>query len=306
MVKLKESGIRSLFHQKVIAKYILIWKNPVIATQISNTRAINPAINVAVQSTIEYSKDASQYPMDGIMLSSLNDFMRECGGRSQLKDLTTTDVVKLFIKPKVSHSKSSYCEYLKTIDPRSVGEAQVYISYAWRYQFLEVLDTLQSHFESEPNVFIWIDIFSMSLFIDTTIYTEIDDLLWNIMSIIRKVKHTVFIFSPWNHAITAWIFHEILCTVLEMSKFEIAMSSTDKSLLMGIGARSTIESILQEIDCRNSAISDLTAMRILYIIDNTVGFDYMNKLVSERLMETLATFMEKEAEFKAGIVDETN
>ena len=92
-------------------------------------------------------------------------------GRSQLKDLTTTDVVKLFIKPKVSHSKSSYCEYLKTIDPRSVGEAQVYISYAWRYQFLEVLDTLQSHFESEPNVFIWIDIFSMSLFIDTTIYT---------------------------------------------------------------------------------------------------------------------------------------
>ena len=80
MVKLKEFGIRSLFYQKVIAKYILIWKNPVIATQISNTRAINPAINVAVQSTIEYSKDASQYPMDGIMLSSLNDFMRECGG----------------------------------------------------------------------------------------------------------------------------------------------------------------------------------------------------------------------------------
>ena len=92
-----------------------------------------------------------------------------------LEGLTTTEVVRMFIKPLVTHKKSSYCEYLKTIDSHSVGVAQVYISYAWRYKFLDVVDTLQYHFINNQDIFIWIDIFSMSQFINTTIYTEVDD-----------------------------------------------------------------------------------------------------------------------------------
>ena len=310
IAKLKELGIHSLFHQKVIARNILVWSNPVIENDHSNYCTINPATNVEVHSTIEYSNSSSQYAIEGVKLSTLDKFIDECGGRSVLEGLTTTEVVRMFIKPLVTHKKSSYCEYLKTIDPHIVGVAQVYISYAWRYKFLDVVDTLQSHFMNSPDIFIWIDIFSMSLFTQSTVYTEVNDFLWSIMSIIRMVKHTVLIFSPWNHTLTAWIFHEILCTIFHTSrtedcKFEIAMSLTDKIKLKRVGAWSKIESILQEIDCRNSTTSDpLMAMRILFLIESTVGFDEMNKLVFERLKGSLRAIMGDEKEFKEGTVDE--
>ena len=86
--------------------------------------------------------------------------------------------------------------------------------------------------------------------------------------------------------------------------FEIAMSSTDKIKLNRVGARSRIESILQEIDCRNStATNPIMAMRILLLIETTVGFHQVNVLVSERLMESLRAIMGDEEEFTEGTVD---
>ena len=307
IAKLQELGIHSLFHQKVIAQNILIWKNRIYDTCIPDIRIINPNIDVKVLSTIEYSNNTFQYPVDGMKLSSLEKFIDECGGWLALEGLTTTEVVKMFIKPLVFHKKSSFCEYLKTIDPSSVAEAQVFISHAWRYQFLDLVDTLQSHFEKNQDIFIWIDIFSMSPFIEPIVDVEVDDFLWSIMSIIRKVKHTVFIFSPWKYTMTAWILHEILCTVChttrkEDCKFEIAMSSDDKKKLLRIGATG-IKSILQQIDCRNSTTSDpLSQMRILYLIETTVGFDVMNKLVFDSMTDILMPLMTKEEVREGGTI----
>ena len=297
IMTLQKSGIRSSFHQKVIARNILTWKNQVATKAISDVYRINPVTDVTILSTIEYSNTTFQYPVDGIKLSSLNKFIDECGGRFALEDLTTTDVVKMFIKPFIIHKKSSYCEYLKTIDPSSVGEAQVFISHAWKYQFLDVVDTLKYHFMNTPNIYVWIDSFSINNFIDP----DIDDYLWSMMSIIKQVKHTVLIFFPWNNTVqpltSAWILYEIYCTTFRMSrsedcKFEIAMRPTDKYTLMKIVADGTVKPILPSIDCRNSTtFNPLPKIRILYLIDTTVGYDKMDEVVSECIEDTWSTLL---------------
>ena len=69
IVKLKELGIHSLFHQKVIARNILIWKNPVIANELSEDHVISSGDDIEVQATIEYSNSSSQYPIEGVILT---------------------------------------------------------------------------------------------------------------------------------------------------------------------------------------------------------------------------------------------
>ena len=94
--------------------------------QLSN--ASNPA------SISQSRENKLPFPKEGIRLSSLEYFIRECGGRSALKGRTTTDVNNSFQKPLTVHMKSSYCAYLKTKNETMVGEAQVFISHAWKYE----------------------------------------------------------------------------------------------------------------------------------------------------------------------------
>jgi len=115
VVKLEESEIHSKLHQNVIARNILVWRS------------------------LAGRKDTLPFPRVGIKLSSVDSLINECGGRSVLEGLTSTDVNNMYQKPQTIHKKSSYCDYLKTRDPNSVG-AQVFISHAWKYKFLEVVD----------------------------------------------------------------------------------------------------------------------------------------------------------------------
>ena len=38
----------------------------------------------------------------------------------------------------------------------------MFISHAWKYQFLDVMDALRNYFRSEPNIIIWFDVFSVN------------------------------------------------------------------------------------------------------------------------------------------------
>ena len=144
------------------------------------------------------------------------------------------------------------------------------------------------------------DVFSKNTFVDA----EVDDRLWILMSIIKRVKHTVLIFSPRNYTVqplnSAWILYEIYCTTYmsrsENCKFDIAMSPDDKHILTKIAANSSVESILPSIDCRNSTTFDpLHKIRILYLIETTVGFEDMNTIVYECIRDTCAACINKEA-----------
>ena len=282
IAELQESGIRSNFHQKVIARNILAWKScPATTADVANLGGTLP------------------FPKEGIKLSSLEIFINECGGRSVLDGLSTTDVNNLFQKPLTIHMKSSYCDYLKTIDVNSVGEAQVFISHAWKYKFLDVVDTMRYHFRDNPHIIIWFDLFSNN----QHGAPDLDFYWWSttFKSAIVKFNYTVMILSPWNNPIPltrAWCLFEIYCTAECKCKFEVAISQADQeNFLEAIqisasknmdrrNAMRPLHAMLATIDVRKSeSWNPDDKYRIFDAVERSVGFVGINKLVFERLRD---------------------
>ena len=207
--KLKETGIASVFHRKVIARNILAWKS--ISHEKSSLQALG---------------DLQLPPKLGIKLSSLEFFIGECGGRSVLADLSTADVNNLYLKPLTGHMKASYCEYLKSNEVSGVGEAEVFISHSWESKFLDVVDTLTYRFRDNPDAIIWFDLFSINQ--HSSVQMELSWCNTTMKSIIEQFKHIIIISYPSNNPSKLKRLHgNSECTCL----FDISLSPSDEENL---------------------------------------------------------------------------
>ena len=139
------------------------------------------------------------FPKDGVKLSYIKEFYDACGGKSKLEGLTTTQVNELFQMPMTATSKSSLCEYLKKTNHPAVGLATVFISHAWLYKFLDVVDALEYHFRDNPDVIVWFDLFSNNQ--HRACELEFDWWHTTFKSAIQDFGHTVIVFAPWNNPI---------------------------------------------------------------------------------------------------------
>ncbi len=97
--------------------------------------------------TAEKLSKIRQFTSTGISLTGIHEFIENNGGRQAFKDKTTTQVSELVLKmTKLSKGGISYCDY---IGGGVVKEkADVFISHAWRYLFLDVVDSIKS-FEAQ-------------------------------------------------------------------------------------------------------------------------------------------------------------
>jgi hypothetical protein len=173
------------------------------------------------------------FPKDGIRLSSINVFYNACGGRDKLIGLTTTEVNEKFLKPITQSSQLSYCELLKSQaggnDNGCIDKAVVFISHAWKYEFLHVIDALEYHLRDTPDIIIWFDLFSNNQ------HQAVDlDFNWwcnTFKSAIKEFGRTVMVLAPWSNPTPltrGWCLFEIYCTIITNSKFEVAMSKTHR------------------------------------------------------------------------------
>ena len=172
-----------------------------------------------------FSAGVLAFPKDGVKLSYVAEFLAICGGREKLQGLTTTEVSEKFVKPMSESCQSSFCDMLKGQSHPAVGVASVFISHAWKYRFLEVVDALIYHFEDEPSIVIWFDLFSNNQ------HKAVDlDFQWwstTFKSAIEQFGRTVMVFAPWNDPIPltrGWCLFELYCTIVTRSHFEVAMS----------------------------------------------------------------------------------
>ena len=99
------------------------------------------------------------FPKDGVKLCAVDEFIQRAGGEAKLLDLTTTDVCNQFLKPLTSESKGSYCDVLKQENSPDVGVAHLFISHAWKYKFLDVVDAIKHHLKDDKDTIIWFDLF---------------------------------------------------------------------------------------------------------------------------------------------------
>ena len=246
------------------------------------------------------------FPKHGIRLSHLPNILEIFGGREGLIGLTTTEVSEKIVKPLTAESKLSVCEYLEKINHNAYApESTVFLSHAWKYQFLDVVDAIIEHFQDRSNreqiredeIIIWFDIFSnnqhQAVLLDFTWWST------TFFSAIEQFHYTVVVLAPWQNPIPftrVWCLFELFCTVKTKSKLEIALTKQEKGIFLQQMIQyptKYAEEMLATIDCRNSdCFIPEDKVRIFAAIQETVGFEALNGLVIQRLQAWNLEFLQ--------------
>ena len=106
----------------------------------------------------------------------------------------------------------------------NVKTANVFVSSAWKHQFLNVVDAHRMRFGSdESKVYLEFDLFSNNQHgVDPSPPLE----WWceTFRSAIRDLGHAVMIIGPWNNPIPltrVWCLWEVYCAHIRNTKFEV-------------------------------------------------------------------------------------
>ena len=117
--------------------------------------------------------------------------------------MTTNDVCFGIVKPATEHVKTSYAEMLSnTTEPGEVNDATVFVSHAWKYTFVDVVDALSSLSE---NAYVWFDVFTVNQ--HASLQVPPDWWFTTFKEAVASIGHTVLILMPWDDPISltrAW------------------------------------------------------------------------------------------------------
>ena len=249
------------------------------------------------------------FPCYGIKLNHLEKFILNCGGREILENKTTTEVRDEFIIPMTLWDENSYCEMIKQLKDENereedVGEANVFISHAWSYKFLEVVDLLLQYFNNNDNdnndndtnnnnnnnkeeIIIWFDIFSVNQHNNSN--QQVSDDYWydTFRNAIKKFGRTVMVLSPWNDPVPltrAWCLWELYCTVITNSTFEIAMTNESKQQFiqdMLKDPQQEINKMLSIINVeRSESYLPEDKERIFNLVKGSIGFSNLLSVIT--------------------------
>ena len=235
----------------------------------------------------ECAFDDKVFPKDGVKLSFIQEFFAARGGRDKLEGLTTTEVCEQHIKPLTASTKSSFCELLKLDEHPAVHKADVFVSHAWRYKFLDVVDTLVSHLENEPDIVIWFDLFSNNQHKATVLPYE----WWctTFKSAIGEMDRMIMVLSPFHDPIPytrAWCIFEAYCCADNKKSFEIAMRQEEEHNFLTEAKNdptNTVNKMLSVIDAgKSECFIPADKDRIFQAIRETVGFHHINSMLFEQ------------------------
>ncbi|KAJ1548757.1 hypothetical protein HK405_015596 [Cladochytrium tenue] len=107
----------------------------------------------------------------GVRLSFFHKFIKKCGTRAAFSGLTTADVNAKIVQPATLYAKASLVDCLLAYgDTHNIGPADWFVSHAWMYPFLDVVDALDRYFDNanstgqdeNPDPFLWFDLYTNS------------------------------------------------------------------------------------------------------------------------------------------------
>jgi hypothetical protein len=242
---------------------------------------------------------ALPFPKAGITVSFLEEFVLQHGGRTRFDGLNTTQVCEQILKPVTFTTQASYCEYMETQNHPKVGLATVFVSHAWLFKFLDVVNALQYHFRHSMETIVWFDLFSNNQ--HQAVNLDFDWWCGTFMSAIREFGNTLMILAPASDPIPltrGWCIFELYCTIETNSNFQVAMC--DEHLTMFFkeleeDEEKTIDKMLATINARNSkCFKPEDKEKIFAAIERTVGFNRINTMIFDRLMDWVVKVMEME------------
>ncbi len=269
----------------------------IVPTNDGQTKLI---IRSSSSSTTDSSNSHESYfPKLGVKLSYLDEFIDKCGGQRKLKGLCTTDINEKFVKPMTEEKKISLCGMLQDEKHGSVGHATIFVSHAWQYEFLNVVNALQYHLRETPHVVIWFDLFSINQH-DTKKWSQN---WWSttFMSEIKEIGHTVMVMSPWNDPLPytrTWCVFEAYCARVGKCKFELALNAKDREqLVKDMENTPNIESMLGDISVEKSQASRQEDKEMIFkVLKESVGFRSANEIVFDQMRRWVIEMAKEELE----------
>ena len=240
----------------------------------------------------------SDLSLFGVKLSYFCRFISECGGREKLEGWTTTEVMEAFVKPVTAATRLSFCEYIMSDGDKekAVMTAEWFVSHAWKYKFLDVVDALSRHFDGADPV-LWFDVFSVSQHKADVRPFE----WWNttFLSAVGMMGRVVMVLQPWDRPVTlgrAWCIFEVFACESTMSEFSIAMTESESYRFMQMIIENPI-SILEAfktIRCEESECYKIEDKeQIFEVIRRTVGFSQLDSMVLRKIVQVLCLELQK-------------
>lgn len=224
--------------------------------------------------------------------------MEKCGGKKALEGKSTAQVCEEFVKPFTTTTsfsnqpkKVSYCELLQAEKHPAVGVATIFVSHAWKFVFLKVLEALSFHITHQLKLadpILWFDVFSNNQHLAPNL--SFDWWCNTFKSAIREFGHTVLVLSPWKDPIPltrAWCLFEIYCTADSHCQFTVAMSAADEEMFIADMRRSgisVVKEMMAKVDLnRSECYKPEDKDRIFEAVRRTIGFDGLNGIVFSAL-----------------------
>ena len=251
-------------------------------------------VSVNIPPTLQVETfDKTIVPRGGVRLSFLKEFISNplwnpSGTKYDFNGKTTTDVCNDVVKVLTKQYQCSLCDLLKALNHNAFCEkADVFISHAWKYPFLDVIAILEHHFKDNPDVIVWFDLFCNNQHQATEF--EFDWWATTFKTAIKDFKHTVMILMPWNDPIPlkrCWCLYELYCSYEMNCRFEVAMGEKGyKEFIDAVEngketAGEVTNKMLATIDISKAdAFKEKDKEMILDAVSKTVGLTQLNGVV---------------------------
>lgn len=252
------------------------------------------------------------FPEGGVSLSILLA-LRDLVEQRHDPKWTTTDVCDNIIKPWTQPSQTSFAEYMRlshSIEPHpNLGlthgqafhptTAHIFISHAWKYVFLDVVDSIQLFFEgneegmSPDTTFLWFDLFLNNQWSAPLLPQE----WWKSVfkEAIQNIGCTLMVALPWYKPVTvtrAWCLWELYCTRVTKAKLMLALGRQEQLTFKHNLERMVIDEdydVLEDLDAIDVEESDAwnpadKEMILQAVASMRGGFDAVNNQVKGLLL----------------------
>ncbi|KAF0696110.1 hypothetical protein As57867_013065, partial [Aphanomyces stellatus] len=177
----------------------------------------------------------------GLTLGFFHHFVELHGGRYAFQGLSTKDVCMKFVKPFTASSQLSLVDHVLRNDPESdlyVQPATWFVSHAWNYMFLDVVDALRDFFDDlgvdSDSVAVWFCMFNNNQHL---VQGQVRFEFWvdSFQRALTSIGNVVMVLSPWYNPTTltrAWCVFEIYVAIVTDARFEVAMAKAQKEAFL--------------------------------------------------------------------------
>eukprot|EP00299_Pterocystis_sp_00344_P014864 c7393_g1_i1.p1 GENE.c7393_g1_i1~~c7393_g1_i1.p1 ORF type:complete len:700 (+),score=130.53 c7393_g1_i1:36-2135(+) len=245
-------------------------------------------------------------PLRGISLSFLKSFTAI---HELPSDISTGDVCFKKVIPLTASGACSLVDLLADVcDEKGnnvVDTPTCFVSHTWKYEFNQTVNAVEMRvnatrrfsmytplLEDPVETYCWFDIFAINQHSEEVGHPQFDSLL---ESAVKQANPTLFVCHPWHSPISftrVWCLFEVLVSIRLNVPFDICLCSSEREQFVRaiLEDFSSLVQLFVSVNAEHAqSFKPEDREMIFKWIEQSVGFQKMNTMVQDKLLEWLQT-----------------